>query len=148
MKVYRKLEYYIRVFFTVFTCTTVAASVFTSIFTPHSINTAVLWEILLYSGLASAFSSIFHMDAVFGKWSLPAKVAFHFLLNAATLLSFAGVFRWIRFGSLVPLISMILLIFAGYFICFSVNYMNDLNQARLLNIKLNEYKRKRSNTNG
>ncbi|MDP4093356.1 MAG: DUF3021 family protein [Bacillota bacterium] len=138
----------IRDFLTICSCTAIGVSIFTAIYSIKSVDTSLFRQIIILSLVASLFNIIFYIEGKFGQLSLIIKIIIHYICIFTLFFSAATLFKWVDTGKISNILAFIFIQLVLYVLAFIFIYNNERKQAKELNSKLDEYKKKRSNDIG
>lgn len=141
MKINSYLYHLLRIFSTNCSCIIVGTAVFLQIFSVDHIESSILWQILFISFASSVFGIFYHTKGEALKKFPALYTLIHYLTINIFLFSWAYFFNWINFHEPSILISFGLTVLIVYLIGSVLIRINSHTQAKLLNKKLEEYKR-------
>ncbi len=113
----RKLSSLFHIFSIVVTSVTLAVAVFTTVVSPvETIEPALLWQILLVSGLCTAAALIYPWKREMGKVETIVRTLVHYVLINVIVLGSGALFYWYdpsKFRSVAAMVLMIAVIFGA-----------------------------------
>lgn len=138
----KNLQQLIRDFTIILSGTLIFTTIFIFVFSIKVIDPSLLWQIILISGVASFFDLIYYFEGWIDRIPLFMKTVIHFVLVYLLFIFSAYFFHWFKIGEFIVYFSLFMVI--GYIFNFILIYSYEKKQATLLNMKLKEYKHKRS----
>ena len=129
-------------FFTsVFTCVIIASSIFILCYSNPYLPLKLIVQAGIIAALSSGLNFIYTSEKPISKKSMFIRTTVHFGLLLSAVTGCALYFKWFSFKNGVMLTFFGLFI-AVYLIIWSANFMWDIIDEKMMNLKLKEYKTK------
>lgn len=143
MKITKYAFELIRDFLIILSGSIIFTGIFLLIFSFKTIPSSLLWQIILISFIATFFDLIYYIDGWIDRIPLLIKALLHGAFILILYIISALTFRWFEINDYKLILTLILLVSAGFVLIYSIICILDSRQAKLFNQKLTEYKKKR-----
>lgn len=142
----RRLRYLFQIYTMVLTGVVFATAIFTTLISPiERVESALLWQMVVVSGLCTLMSQIIYpWNRAMGKAELVVKTLIHYALINVVVLGSGALFEWYnpsRFGSVASMVLAIAIIFWTITV---ISWRKGKKEAAEMNRRLEEYQKKGS----
>jgi hypothetical protein len=117
--------------------TTISTTLFITLFVPGwEFTIFLLWQIIIVSGVCSLGNLIYYSRGELSKRQMRIRIVLHYLYINAIVLGGAFLWQWIKPGSAVQLLVMLLLIAMVYAVITAWSFKMEEKTARDFNEQL------------
>lgn len=134
------LRKYLICFSSVFTCMIIASSVFIGLYSNPYLPLKLIAQAVIIATISSVLNFIFYSEQPISKKSMIFRTAVHFILLFSTVTGCAIYFEWFSFGNASITLTFFGLFIAVYLVIWMANFLGDIIDEKIMNIKLEEYK--------
>ena len=138
----RKIRFLMRTFSMVMTGVVFAVAVFTTVINPtETVETKLLWQMILVSALCTLASLIYPWDRAMSKTETIVRILIHYVYINVVVLWGGAFFDWYnpsRFGNIAAMMFAIAIIFG---VVSVISWRKSAVDAARMNEKLEEYQK-------
>jgi hypothetical protein len=127
-------------FTSVFTCVIIASTIFIGLYSNPYLPFKLIVQAVVIAAVSSILNFIYYSDKPIHKNSMIYRTLIHFALLTATVTGSALCFKWFSFRDAGIAITFFGLYIAVYLIIWMANFLGDIIDERIMNLKLEEYK--------
>lgn len=138
-----RLKYLIQIYSMVMTGVVLAVAIFATIINPvEKIESALLWQMLLVSGLCTLTSLIYPWNREMGKVEAIAKTLVHYVLVNGIVLGSGAMFGWYNPAKFHSIAAMVLTIAVIFGVITAGAWKRAASDAARMNERLEQYQKK------
>ncbi len=133
------LRKFIISFTSVFTCVILASTVFIGVYSNPYLPLRLIVQALIIAAVSALLNFIYHSEQPIHKKSLALRTCAHFSLLLLSVTGCAWFFRWFSFAHRAAVVMFFVLFAAVYAVIWLANFLGDLVDEKLLNLRLAQY---------
>lgn len=126
-------------FTSIFTCIMLAATVFINIYSNPYLPVRLIVQAAIIALVASLLNFIYISEKPIYRKSMVIRTCIHFSLLLFTVTGCAWIFKWFSFTDPAPATAFFILFIAVYAIIWLANFIGDILDERMMNLRLTEY---------
>lgn len=139
----KRLRFLFQIYAMVMTSVTFAVAVFTTIISPaEMIETKLLWQMILVSGLCTLTSLIYPWNREMGKVEMIVKTVIHYILINVIVLGSGALFYWYDPTQIYSIMTMVFTIAVIFGSITAGSWKKAALDAARMNERLEEYQRR------
>lgn len=139
----RRLRFLFHIYAMVMVGVTLAVALFTTIISPiERVESVLLWQMMLVSGLCTLTSLIYPWNREMGKVEIIVKTVFHYVLVNVIVLGSGALFEWYNPSKFYSVAAMVLTIAAIFGVITAGSWKRAALDAARMNERLEEYQKK------
>lgn len=127
-------------FTSVFTCVIIASTIFIGLYSNPYLPLKLIAQAAVIAAISSVLNFIYYSNKPIHKISMVYRTLIHFVLLTATVTGSAFCFDWFSFGDTGIAITFFGLYIAVYLIIWMANFLGDIIDEKIMNLKLEEYR--------
>lgn len=127
-------------FTSVFTCVIIASTIFIGLYSNPYLPFKLIVQAAVIAAVSSILNFIYYSEQPIHKNSMICRTLIHFVLLTAAVTGSALYFEWFSFREPGIAITFFGLYIAVYLIIWMANFLGDIIDERIMNLKLEEYK--------
>jgi hypothetical protein len=133
---------YLISFTSVFTCVIIASTIFIWLYSNPYLPLKLIVQAAVIAAVSSVLNFIYYSDKPIHKKSMVYRTLIHFVLLTAAVTGSAFCFEWFSFEDTGIAITFFGLYIAVYLVIWMANFLGDIIDERIMNLKLEEYRLK------
>lgn len=127
-------------FASVFTCVILASTIFIWLFSNPYLPFRLILQAAILAAVSSLLYFLFYSEHPISKRSMIFRTLLHFTLLLITVTACAWLFKWFDFGKTGLTLVFFGLFDAAYSILWLANFLGDIMDEKIMNLRLAEYK--------
>lgn len=135
----KKIQFVIKMFATINTCVMFAVALYTNVFfETETVESSILWEILLVSFLCAASTLIYPWDVKVKKYQMGILFLMHYLIINAIVLGSGCFFDWYDVRNMKNVVFMLIVIAVIFLVVSAIGFGWGAREAKRINERLRE----------
>jgi hypothetical protein len=131
-------------FTSVFTCVILASTICIGLYSNPYLPLKLIGQTAVIAAVSSLLNFIYDSEKPIQRYSMIRRTLLHFVLLTATVTGCAYTFKWFSFGDTGVAITFLGLYLAVYLIIWMANFLGDILDERIMNLKLEKYRTDKS----
>jgi magnesium-transporting ATPase (P-type) len=127
-------------FTSVFTCVIIASTIFIGLYSNPYLPFRLIVQAVIIAAISSVLNFIYYSEKSISKKSMIFRTAIHFILLLSSVTGCALYFKWFSFENTGIALTFFGLFIAVYLIIWMANFLGDIIDEKIMNLKLEEYK--------